>query len=234
MPTDTDAYRPRNDPPRVLVLSSSPRRNGNSRVLAESLAEGAHEAGAAVEVVHLPEFVREGLRDCRECRGTTGECAIADGYRDLFLNKTLAADALVYATPLWWYGVSGHLKNFFDRMFCYISEECPEAERVMSELVGKRAALVISAEESNFSARLAVVQQMQELCRYLHHTLVGVVVGTGNTRGEVRDDPTEPMVWARELGQRLFLIRTTDYQLDSDRAAAVWGGPERLPPGHWR
>ena len=234
MPTDTDVYRPRNDPPRVLVLSSSPRRNGNSRVLAESLAEGAGEAGSAVELVHLPEVVSEGLRDCRECRGPNGECTIDDGYRELFLDKALAADALVYATPLWWYGLSGHLKNFLDRMFCYISEGCPEAGRVMSQLVGKRAALVISAEESNLSARLAVVHQMQETCRYLHHTLVGIVVGTGNTRGEVRDDPTEPLVWARELGQRLFLIRTTDYQLDSDRAAAVWGGPERPPPGHWR
>ena len=130
------------------------------------------------ELVHLPEVVSEGLRDCRECRGPNGECTIDDGYRELFLDKALAADALVYATPLWWYGLSGHLKNFLDRMFCYISEGCPEAERVMGQLVGKRAALVISAEESNFSARLAVVHQMQETCRYLHHTLVGIVVGT--------------------------------------------------------
>ena len=66
------------------------------------------------------------------------------------------------------------------------------------------------------------------------HLLVDPYKHVPCPRGEVRDDPPEPLVWARELGQRLFLIRTTDYQLDSDRAAAVWGGPERPPPGHWR
>jgi multimeric flavodoxin WrbA len=229
----TDAYGPRNTPPRVLVLSSSPRRNGNSRLLAEALAAGAAAGGSAVEVVHIADHVGDFLRDCRTCRRPDGSCAIDDGFRSLLLDKVLPADALVYASPIWWYGVSGMLKTFLDRMFCYVAASYPDSARVAAALQWKRVALVLSAEESNFSARLAIVQQMQELSRYLHHSLVGIVTGIGNRRGEVRDDPSAPLAAAHDLGRRLFEIRATDYQLDTDRPGSVWagGGP---CPAYWR
>lgn len=220
-------------PPRVLVLSSSPRRDGNSRRLAEALVEGSKAAGHATELVHLPDHVSGFLRDCRTCRDATGACTIDDGYRDLLLHKLLPADALVYATPIWWYGLSGVLKTFIDRLFCYIAFSYPDAERVAGQLMHKRAALLLSAEESNFSARLAIVQQMQELCRYLHHPLVGIVVGIGNKRGDVDRDPNGALASARDLGWRLFEIEVTDYQLDTERPASVWEKGERYP-GYWR
>ena len=49
----------------VLVVSSSPRRNGNSRLLAESAVDGAREAGHEAELVHLDDHMRHFLRDCR-------------------------------------------------------------------------------------------------------------------------------------------------------------------------
>ncbi len=224
---------PRNDPPRVLVISSSPRRNGNSRRLAEALVEGSAAAGHAPELIHLPDHVGEFLRDCRTCRDAAGHCTIDDGYRELLLEKLLPADALVYATPIWWYGTSGILKTFIDRLFCYIAFSYPDSERVAERLQWKRAALLLSAEESNFSARLAIVQQMQELCRYLHHPLVGIVTGIGNKRGDVERDPNEALANARQLGERLFEIEVTDYQLDTERPSSVW--QDGLPyPGYWR
>jgi len=225
---------PDNGSRRVLVLASSPRRNGNSRRLAETAAEGAREAGHAVEVVHLPDVVTSMLRDCRECRGADGECAIDDGYDDLIINKVLPADGLIYATPLWWYGMSAHLKNFIDRTFCYISESYPRAEEVNRRLPNKHAGLLMSAEESNFGARVAVLSEMHELCRYLHHTFVGFVVGIGNRRGDVEQDPLRPLEAARDLGRHLFDIRSTDYKLDTDRPASVWEAGSDWLPAHWR
>lgn len=224
---------PRNDPPRVLVLSSSPRRDGNSRRLAEALLEGATEAGHAAELVHLPDHVTGFLQDCRTCRDAEGNCTIDDGYRALLLEKVLPADALVYATPIWWYGTSGMLKTFIDRLFCYIAFSYPEADEVAERIMRKRAALLLSAEESNFSARLAIVQQMQELCRYLHHSLVGIVTGIGNKRGDVDEDPAAALEQARQLGARLFEIEATDYQLDTERPGSVWSDG-RAYPGTWR
>ncbi len=219
---------------RVIGLSSSPRRRGNSALLAEAILEGAAQAGHKVELIHLPDHVSGLLRNCRECRRPDGSCSIEDGYRALFLDKVLAADALVLATPIWWYGMSAGLKNFLDRMFCYIALSYPDCENVHRRLMHKRVALALSAEENNISARLGIVQSVQELSRYLHYTMAGIVTGIGNKTGEIKDDPTNPLEDARELGRRLFLVKETDYKLDSVRAGRVWGEDERSFPTTWR
>ena len=57
----------------------------------------------------------------------------------------------------------------------------------------------------------------------MHWELVGVVHGIGNSRGEVARDPAVPLDAARELGRRLFELRSTDYRIDTERPDAVWG-----------
>lgn len=220
-------------PHTVLALSSSPRRAGNSRLLAEAVLEGAAEAGHSVHCVHVADHVKSFLRNCRECRREDGSCAIEDDYRSLFFDLMLPADALVLATPIWWYGMSAGLKNVLDRMFCYYANSYPDHEQVHRQLMGKRLALVLSSEETNLSARLAIVHQVQEICRYLHYNFVGVVTGIGNSTGEVRNDPNQPLVHARELGRRLFEIRETDYQMDTVRPSRVWDDTG-VYPSFWR
>jgi multimeric flavodoxin WrbA len=219
---------------RVLALSSSPRRCGNSHAVAAAVLEGAAAAGHHAELVHLADHVQGLLRNCRDCRRSDGSCAIEDGYRDLFLNKVLSAEALVIATPIWWYGMSGHLKNFFDRLFCYFALSYPDHQAVQRALHGKRIALVLSAEENNLSARLGILQSVQELCRYLHWSLVGLVTGIGNSTGEVVDDPSAPLAHARDLGRRLFDIVETDYKADTVRSPRVWSDANGAYPTTWR
>lgn len=192
-------------------------------MLAEAVLGGARKAGHEGELVHIPDYMGgELLRDCRACRKVDGNCSIEDRYKELLLNKVLPADALVYATPLWWYGMSSILKSYFDRTFCYIAHSYPDSELVIKQLVGKRAALVISSEESYLGGRLGVIHQFEELARYLDQPVVGVVAGTGNRRGEVERDPENPLAKAEELGAHLFEIKRTDYRLWTDRPGAVW------------
>jgi multimeric flavodoxin WrbA len=115
---------------RVLVLSTSPRRNGNSRLLADALLDGVGEAGRDGELVHVDDHVTSFLRDCRICRRPDGRCGIEDGFEALLLERVLHADAVVFATPLYWYGVSGQLKTFLDRIFCYIAASYPGAQPI--------------------------------------------------------------------------------------------------------
>jgi multimeric flavodoxin WrbA len=82
---------------KVVALAGSPRRDGNSRLLAESVLAGARAAGHETELLHLPDHIGGLLRDCKECRRPDGACAIDDGYRALLLERVLPADALVYA-----------------------------------------------------------------------------------------------------------------------------------------
>ncbi len=206
----------------VLVVTASPRRDGNAALLAAASAEGAREAGHDVAVVHLDDHLQHFLRDCRRCRGADGQCTIDDGYERLLRDQVVPADALVLATPLYWYGVSGQLKVFFDRMFCFISASQPDADHFVSGLSGKRLGLLISSEETYPGAVLALVHQVQEYARYTHSSFVGVVRGIGNTRGEVARDPANPLEAARELGRTLALRHSTDYRIDTDRAASTW------------
>jgi multimeric flavodoxin WrbA len=213
---------------KIVVLSSSPRRDGNSHLLAESLVEGAREAGHDAGIVELNDVMSGLLRDCRACRRPDGSCSIEDGYSRLIHEAVVPADALVYATPLYWYGMAAALKNYFDRMVCYVSASYPRSAEVVDGMVGKRAALLISAEESYRTATAAVVGQLHEMSRYLRQDLVAVVNGVGNRRGEVRRDPSDPVGAARDLGRRLFDVHHSDYTVLTERARNVW--PEAREP----
>ncbi|MEA2364369.1 MAG: hypothetical protein QOD71_3514 [Thermoleophilaceae bacterium] len=206
----------------VLALSSSPRRDGNSFLLAEAAVEGAREAGHRAQLVHVDDHVRHFLRDCRRCRDARGRCTIDDGFEALLRDLVLPADAIIFATPLYWYGVSGQLKTFLDRLFCYIAASEPEADMFVRGLLGKRLALLIASEESYPGASLGVIHEIQEYARYTHSTFVGVVQGVGNKRRDVLVDPGEPLVRARDLGRRLAELRSTDYRLDTERPGSTW------------
>jgi multimeric flavodoxin WrbA len=191
-------------------------------MLADATLAGASEAGHAVELVCLADHVEGLIRDCRSCRRADGDCSIDDGLRELLTGRLLAADAWVYATPLYWYGISSILKAFIDRLFCYTAKSYPHSDTVIAALMQKRSAALISAEESEVGAYLPTLQHLQELSRYLHHDFVGAVIGVGNRRGEVEADANRPLDAAHELGMRLFDSRVTDYHLDTDRPSSVW------------
>jgi multimeric flavodoxin WrbA len=210
---------------RIVVLGASPRRDGNSWALAEAFAEGAREAGHQTDLADLNAEVGGFLRDCRRCRRPDGTCSIADGYAELVHDRVLPADGLVYATPLHWYGMSGVLKAFFDRLFCYLSAGYPRYDEVAQQLPGKRSALLLSSEERYPTAAAAVVAQLQETARYLDHRFVDVVHGVGNARGEVRRDPQRPLDAAARLGRDLFDRHHSDYRWSSDRSNHVWPAP---------
>src|SRR6187431_2226518 len=154
---------------KALVLSSSPRRNGNSALLAEAVSEGLAEVGHEAEFVFADDFLHGFLRDCRQCRKPDGECSIDDGFRA--------------ATPIYWYGSSAQLKAFFDRTFCYYAASYPGSAEVIRGMQGKRIGLVLSSEETFPMVSGAVICQIQEFSRYTHSDFVGVVHGYGNARG---------------------------------------------------
>lgn len=191
-------------------------------MLADHLLDGARAAGHHAETIDLGTMMNGFLRDCRRCRLPDGRCSIEDEYSTLIHELVLPAGALVYATPLYWYGMSATLKNFFDRLVCYVSASYPRRDDVANGLKGKRAALLLASEERYPAAGLSLIAELQEISRYFHHRFVGVVNGVGNTRGEVRFDPADPLRAARELGAGIFDVHHSDYDLDAERPNAVW------------
>ena len=98
---------------KVLIVASSPRRNGNSNNLAEAFAKGAAQAGNQVETVYLCEKNIGVCRGCLSCQ-TTQRCVIQDD-ADAIVQKMGAADVLAFATPIYYYGMSGQMKTMLDR-----------------------------------------------------------------------------------------------------------------------
>ena len=98
---------------KVLILSSSPRKGGNSETLAAAFANGALEAGNLVETVHLREKNYGFCRGCLACQ-KLGHCVIRDDAVEV-TAKMHDADVLVFATPVYYYSVSGQLKTMLDR-----------------------------------------------------------------------------------------------------------------------
>lgn len=207
----------------VMVLCASPRRDGNSAALARAAAEGVVQAGNAAHLIFADDIITALLRDCRQCRRSDGTCGIDDGFGAAFLERFLPAQGFLVATPIYWYGASAQLKAFFDRMFCYISASYPHSAEVVKGMQGKRIGLLLSSEETFPGIANGIVHQLQEYSRYTHSTLVGVVQGIGNARGEVERDPGQPLAQALRLGQELFTRHASDYQLDTPRARRVWG-----------
>ncbi|CDP89167.1 MULTISPECIES: flavodoxin family protein [Mycolicibacterium] len=206
----------------VLVISASPREDGNSHLLAEAACAGAESAGHEVEHVFLDEYVDRMLTNCRRCRMANGLCSLDDRYESLLLEKMLPADGIIYAMPLYFYGMPARLKSVFDRLFCYTSNSAPQQQQVVGGITDKTVGVLISCEESYIGATAGVIAQFQELTRYLDQRLAGVVVGNANSRGEIACDPTDPLSRARDLGSRLFDIRVTDYRLTTVRSNKVW------------
>ncbi|PSK98203.1 flavodoxin-like protein [Murinocardiopsis flavida] len=207
---------------KLLIISASPRLDGNSHLLADAAEKGARDAGHEVEHVALADYVDRMLDHCRLCRRDDGTCSITDGYEELLFDKILPADGVVFAMPLWFYGMPARLKTVFDRLFCHTSAAAPARGTAIEGIMGKRVGVLISAEESNVGATLGVVAHFQEITRYLNQELVGVVVGVGNTRGEVAKDPADPVGSAAGLGRRFFTLTATDYRVDTARSQQVW------------
>ena len=97
----------------VLIINSSPRKGGNSETLAAFFAKGAEEAGHKVETVYLREKKYGFCKGCLACL-KVGHCVIKDDAVEI-AAKMHDADVLVFATPVYYYSVSGQLKTMLDR-----------------------------------------------------------------------------------------------------------------------
>ena len=97
----------------VLILSTSPRKNSNSEALAAAFARGATEEGNTVETISLRG---KDLRFCLGCFAClkNGKCVIKDDMAEI-VPKMEKADVLVFATPIYYYEMSGQMKTLLDR-----------------------------------------------------------------------------------------------------------------------
>lgn len=100
----------------ILIISSSPRKNGNSQMLCEQFKKGAEEKGHTVTLIRLMEKKIGFCRACDGCMRNDGTCVLNDDMEEI-LKLFQKADVLVLATPVYFYGISAQMKTFIDRTY---------------------------------------------------------------------------------------------------------------------
>ena len=98
---------------KVLIIETSLRSGSNSDILAESFAKGAKDAGKDVEIVSLKGKKINFCSGCFACQ-KLGKCIIDDDANDI-TEKILEAEVIVWATPIYYYEMSGQMKTMIDR-----------------------------------------------------------------------------------------------------------------------
>lgn len=100
----------------IAVLIGSPRRGGNTETLARAYINGAEKAGNTVDVIIPSEMKIGGCVGCNACyKSETHACALSDDMTECY-KRLAAADVIVIATPIYFYGVSSQLKALIDRL----------------------------------------------------------------------------------------------------------------------
>lgn len=164
---------------RFVGVVGSPRRNGNTHVLVSRVLDGAASAGAQIDTLFLGE------RSIRECDGCHlcwegAHCPKADDMADVF-PRIISADALVFGTPVYWYGPTGLMKLFIDRFVFFNSP----GHRAW--IAGKPAVIVVPYEETDPETVRPVIEFFEKCFAYLDIELVAKIIAPGVTaRGEVR------------------------------------------------
>ena len=98
---------------RVLVITTSLRKNSNSTALAEAFAKGAKENGNEVETISLIDKSIAFCKGCLACQQTQ-KCVIKDDSNEI-VEKMKLADVIAFSTPIYYYEMSGQMKTLLDR-----------------------------------------------------------------------------------------------------------------------
>jgi len=179
----------------VLGVMGSPRKEGNTHVLLQKILEGARSEGADTEMVLLGDVVIGECDGCHACwRGKP--CPRMDDMNDLY-SKIAECDALIFGTPVYWYGPTALMKAFLDR-FVYFN--CPENRK---KIAGTTCMLAVVFEEESDDAAGPLVDMFEKSFQYLevNHTETLLVPGV-TERGEIAEK-SDVMARARELGKTL-------------------------------
>lgn len=169
---------------KVVIVVGSPRKNGNSSILARSVAEGAGAAGAEVRTFRLHDMDIRPCDACDACRkDMQADCILSDGMQELY-PELRRADALVIATPVYWFTVSAQTKLFLDRCYALLG---PQG----SALKGKKIGIVMTYGDADpfVSGAVNALRTFQDAFNYVGAQVVGMVYGSADKAGEMAMQP---------------------------------------------
>ena len=174
---------------KVLILSGSPRKGGNSDILCDQFMKGAIEQGNQVEKIFIAEKKIAPCSGCYFCRKSGGRCALNDDMGEI-LQKIIDCDVLVLSSPVYFYSMSAQLKMVIDRTVAR-----------WTEIANKDLYYITTAAESDDDTMDGTLAAMRGFAKCIDgYYEQGVLYGKGvSEKGEVVNRP-ELMQIAYEMG----------------------------------
>ncbi len=156
---------------KVLALLGSPRKNGNTARVLSWVEDKLKRDGHQVERLDVAALGLEGCAGCHLCQKSAPDelvCSRRDSGLEVF-RKMIAADAIIYASPLYWFDFTAQIKSLIDRHLCLIRGGADNPATHYSQLEGKRLALLVTAYdqagEGNSDLLSEMFRRMAAFCK---------------------------------------------------------------------
>ena len=175
----------------IVVLSGSPRKDGNTVRLTEALVEGANASGKKISLFRVAGLQIGGCRGCGHCFKSPGVC-VQDDDMSPIIDALSKADALVLTSPVYYFGVTAQLKLAIDRFFALYTTGMPV----------KRAALLMTCGDASESAAASSISMFRQICEAFKWEEAGIIIAPGlHNPGEI-EGRTE-LEQAKRLGESI-------------------------------
>lgn len=176
---------------KVLVISSSPRKGGNSDLLCDQFVLGAQKSGNVAEKIFLKEKKLNYCFACGSCYEDGKSCPQKDDMAEI-LQKMIDADVICMATPVYFYTMCGQMKTLIDRTVAR-----------HTEISNKDFYFIATAADANAGALKRTIEEFRGFTSCLENpTEKGVVYGVGAWKiGDIKSSAT--MYQAYEMGNKI-------------------------------
>lgn len=178
----------------ILVLTGSPRKDGNSEKLADAFILGANEVGHDVTKIRTANLKIHGCLDCKQCFSHDAPCCIDDDFNARIAPELEKADVLVLVTPLYWFTYTAQLKLVLDKMYAYM--------RKKDALNIKQAILLVCGGGTNEEFYTGIEKSFDFMCKFMKCENSGVVIADGlHKKDSILS--SQQLVKAKNLGREI-------------------------------
>jgi multimeric flavodoxin WrbA len=190
---------------KILGISGSPRKEGNSDILLKHILAGAENAGAETEAVHLREYLFQGCIGCEKCRIAKQCIGLQDGMQ-LIYPKIIDSKGLVLISPTHNYNVTALMKAFIDRLYCYYNFSDDRPGSWSSQLANQNRKAIIASigEQKNHEDGVGFTLDAMRLpIEALGYEVIGELPILGiYSKGRIREQQ-QLLEKAEQLGSQL-------------------------------
>ncbi|WP_298663148.1 flavodoxin family protein [uncultured Barnesiella sp.] len=155
---------------KIVVITGSPRKNGNSFAMTEAFIHEAEQRGHSVRRFDAAFLKIGGCHACMTCYKTGKACSFDDDFNDI-APAILEADTVVFTMPVYWYSIPAQIKGAIDRLFSLVVGG--------KEVAGKKWGLIACCEEDDTTVLDGVRIPMERTAALLQWEMVGEVLIPG-------------------------------------------------------